>query len=165
MLALDSPSQNVKFRDSLLFVVGTCLAKFPKMFDLSSGKGRFPHKLNCEEWLNKDHYLEKGRRFPAQEYFEPGLMKKKDKKEFLEWWEAEDAPLCCQPLPHLLCQGAALQLLPPGRRRTSPRFFSPPSFFTHLSIVLLRMFCDWQGLKSSWGRWRRSTWDWMCWGA
>lgn len=71
---------NVKFLDSLAFLMQP-LAKLPKMFGFNNDvKGFFPHQFNkCENW----NYIGP---YPEKKYYSPEYMKKQLLDEFNNWY-------------------------------------------------------------------------------
>jgi len=59
------------------------LRVFPKTFELTElAKGHFPHKFNTPE---NENYIGK---YPEPEYYGYETMKKKERTEFLDWYES-----------------------------------------------------------------------------
>ena len=92
ILSMEICSLNIKLRDSMLYIPGTPLSAFPKMFKLDSNlaKGFFPHTLNAENQLEKPFFEEKGLRFPPKYHFEPEKMSPGTKNKFDIWWKEEN---------------------------------------------------------------------------
>lgn len=75
----------LSFKDSLNFFSAP-LASLPKMMGIEGAKkGYFPHFFNTLE--NQEYIGE----LPAPEYYGVNEFSSKQRKEFLEWWEAEKA--------------------------------------------------------------------------
>jgi hypothetical protein len=97
ILTFTMQQNQVKVLDSLQFVPGTALAKFPALFNLSSGpKGEFPHQLNSRAWVDFDSdpdkvYEEKDpetgavHSFPPLSYFHPENKSEKARAKLEEW--------------------------------------------------------------------------------
>jgi len=59
------------------------LREFPKTFELAElAKGHFPHKFNTPEDQNCTG------RYPGSKYYGYETMNKKERNEFLEWYES-----------------------------------------------------------------------------
>ena len=93
ILTVHLKANNICFRDSLLFVPGTPLSAFPKLFGLKSvSKGFYPHSLSCDGMQhNSEPFSEGGLRFPPQAYFDTKNMSSGTRESFLRWWETENA--------------------------------------------------------------------------
>lgn len=90
ILSFTIKSFQITFLDMFLYTPFS-LRDLKKSFDLSTdSKGFFPHPLNDAKYLTMV-----GKHLPPQEWFEPALMKAKDKEDFLKWYEKDrQTPFC-----------------------------------------------------------------------
>jgi hypothetical protein len=78
---------NIRFIDSLSFTL-IPLRDFPKTFGISElKKGYFPYKFNTTDNWN---YIGE---YPDPSYYSVETMKKKDREEFMTWYDSVKGPL------------------------------------------------------------------------
>jgi hypothetical protein len=98
LLSMTLSGQDIICRDSLLFIPGTPLAAFPRMFGLDCGnKGDFPHKLNTPEWIKfsgeplvyEEELSGRRERFPPLRYFGTEWKSRAELERLTAWWVGE----------------------------------------------------------------------------
>lgn len=78
---------NIKLIDSINFLPMP-LSQLPKSFDLKElKKGYFPHLYNTEE-MQQDESLTQLLEHPPAEYYDPGSMSEKKRREFINWYSS-----------------------------------------------------------------------------